>query len=408
MPVIYDDHRYKTAIYSRIYRDVTYYFIESFDFFDTDSIYGYDNDPDRFAFFNKAVITLFDQLEPFDLVHVHDWHTALIPILLDNTKKYRSLKTLLTIHNIEYQGVADAAIIRKLGIKDFIFRSSQINILEIGLDTATKISTVSPTYKEELKYEYYGRNLTYFILKRDRDFYGILNGIKSGLSPERDKLIYMNYQLSTRVDKIENKRFLQKTMGIEQNDDAFVLGMVTRIAEQKGFDLLIQVLNEILVDSRIQFVLLGDGEPRYKDALQAIEKRFPSQVKLNLGFDATVPNYIYAGADAFLMPSRFEPCGLGQMIGLKYGTVPIVRDTGGLADTVDNYDPITHKGTGFKFYNYDPYDFKQTILMAHDVYVNTPDIWDQIMAHGMQKNYGLKRQARKYVDVYRAIVENDK
>ncbi|MCF7925758.1 MAG: glycogen/starch synthase, partial [Candidatus Izimaplasma sp.] len=400
MVVTYDDKRYKTTVFSRLYKKVRFYFIESFDFFDTGQIYGYDNDPDRFAFFNKAVVTLFDQIDHFDLLHIHDWHTALLPLILDNSQ-HNNLKTLLTIHNVEYQGKADAKIIHKLGIKNFVFRSDKINILEIGIDTATKLSTVSPTYKEELTYEYYGKNLTYFIIKRERDFFGILNGISSVLNPERDKLIHTSYQLSTRDDKLANKNYLQEIMELQQGKDKFVIGMVSRIVEQKGFDLLISVLDEVLQDERIQFVLLGEGETSLKESLKAIMKQHPNQVRLNLGYDATVPNYIYAGADAFLMPSRFEPCGLGQMIALKYGTLPIVRDTGGLSDTVDNYDPITHNGNGFKFYNYDGFDLQQAIESAKDVFFDKPDVWDQMVVRAMQTNYSLKRQARKYIDLYR-------
>lgn len=407
MPVEYDGHRYKTAIYSRRYKEVNYFFIESFDFFDTDRIYGYNNDGDRFAFFSKAFVTLLDKLKPFDIVHANDWHTALIPILIDNSK-HKGLRTLLTIHNIEYQGVTEANVINKLGIKNFVFRSQQINILEIGLDTATIISTVSPTYKEELKFEFYGRNLTYFIIKREREFHGILNGISTSLSPDKDKLIHTNYQISSREDKIENKRYLQDIMGLRLDDNAFIMGMVTRIVEQKGFDLILEILDEILEDKRVQFVLLGEGETRYKNKLLEIQKRRPLQVKLNLGYSSAVPNYIYAGADAFLMPSRFEPCGLGQIISMKYGTLPIVRDTGGLSDTVDNFDPITHSGTGFKAYNYDALELKHVIDVAKNVYFNQRDVWDKLQVSAMQKNYGLKRQASKYIDLYRSIVKNDK
>ena len=404
MVVNYGDKQYKTTIFTRLYKKVRFYFIESFDFFDTSNIYGYDNDTDRFAFFNQAVVDLFDHVDRFDLVHIHDWHTSLIPLIIDNSE-HQGLKTLLTIHNVEYQGQASNDIIHKLDIKDFVFRAESINILEIGIDTATKLSTVSPTYKEELKYEYYGKNLTYFIIKRERDFFGILNGISSSLNPQRDKLIHTQYQIGSRDDKVANKTYLQEVMDLSRDDNAFLIGMVTRIVEQKGFDIILQVLPDILEDQRVQFILLGDGDEQYKESLKAIQETYPDQVRLNLSYDGTVPNYIYAGADAFLMPSRYEPCGLGQMIALKYGTLPIVRDTGGLSDTVSNYDPITKSGNGFKFYNYDGYDLSQTIITAKEVYFNQPNIWDDMQKRAMQTNYSLKRQARKYIDLYRIVIE---
>lgn len=405
--ILYGDEEYKVTIYSYIYKKVKYYFIESFAFFDKEDVYGYQNDTDRFAFFNKAVVDLLDEFGNFDLVHIHDWHTSLIPILLDNSK-HQNLKTLLSLHNIEYQGKANNQIIRKLGIKNFIYRDETINFLEIGINTATKIATVSPTYKEELKYEYYGKNLTHFILHRERDFYGILNGISSSLHPDRDKLIYSNYNVDSIDEKFDNKLFLQDLMGLKKDQDIFVLGMVTRIVEQKGFDLILAVIDEIIQTTGIQFILLGTGQKEYVDALQKLEERHPEQVKCNLEYDATVPNYIYAGADAFLMPSRFEPCGLGQMIALKYGTLPIVRDTGGLSDTVFNYDPITKKGNGFKFYHYDAHEMKNTIYQAIDIYTNHFDEWRQMQRRAMKSNYSLKRSAQKYFELYKTIVESSK
>lgn len=402
--IAFDDDIYHIRIYSYLYKKVKYYFIESHDFFDYENVYGYKNDIDRFAIFNKAAIELLDDLDPFDLVHIHDWHTSLIPLLLDNSP-HKGLKTLLTIHNIDYQGVGSSEVIRKLGIKDFIFRDEKINCLEIGINTATKLSTVSPTYKEELKYEYYGKNLTYSLLKRERDFYGILNGISSSLNPEKDKLIFCNYNSQNRNCKAKNKEFLQEIMGLNKSENTFVLGMVTRIVEQKGFDLIIQSFDELFREFDMQFVLLGTGDKKYEEELKNLEKKYPDKIKLNLGYDATVPNYIYAGADAFLMPSRFEPCGLGQMIALRYGTLPIVRDTGGLADTVEKYDGLTRKGTGFKFFNYDSQAFKEAVIEAYAIFKNEKESWDVLMKRAMKSDNSLKKSASKYIDLYRAITE---
>lgn len=403
--IFYGDEKYFIRIYSYTYKKTKYYFVESHDFFDTDDIYNKETDADRFAFFSKAVVRLLDDFEPFDLVHIHDWHTALIPLLIERSA-HKGLKTLLTIHNIDYQGHAPNEIITKLGLDNFIFREEGINFLEIGINTATKLSTVSPTYKEELKYEYYGKNLTYALLARERDFYGILNGISSTLNPEKDKHIRANYNLNNLQDKVHNKTFLQATMDLPRSEDTFVIGMVTRIVEQKGFDLILHSFHDILSSLDVQFVLLGTGDKRYINELKKLEQAYPNKVKLNIGYDATVPNYIYAGADVFLMPSRFEPCGLGQMIALKYGTLPIVRSTGGLADTVFKYDPITRKGNGFKFFNYDANELKQTITEAYRIFKDQKDVWTLLMKRALKSDNSLKRSAGRYVELYRAIIEN--
>lgn len=404
--IIYGEERYKVRIYSYIYKKVKYYFVDNFDFFDTDNVYGYENDVDRFAFFNKTVVEMLDDFESFDLIHIHDWHTSLIPILIDNSP-YKGTKTLLSLHNVDYQGVGSNQVIKKLGIKDFIFRSEQINCLEIGINTATKLATVSPTYKEELKYEYYGKNLTYSLIKRERDFYGILNGISSAWNPDTDKLIYENYTVNTLDNKKSNKRYLQDIMDLPKGDEYFVIGMVTRIVEQKGFDLILQTFDTLLQEFKnIQFVLLGSGQKIYEEELKQLENRFPNNIRMNIGYDATVPNYIYAGADVFLMPSRFEPCGLGQMIAMRYGTLPIVRNTGGLNDTVFRYEFITKKGNGFTFDNYDAVEMKQTILSAYNVFTNYKEDWDILVKRAMKEDFSIKKSASKYIDLYRIITEN--
>ncbi len=402
---VFNNEKYHTRKYYYSYKKVNYVFIESHDFFDDDQIYGFKNDVERFAFFNKAVIEMLDSTEPFDLVHLHDWHTSLIPILLDNSK-HKGTKTLLTIHNIDYQGIGENDIITKLGITDFIFKNDHINSLEIGINTATKLSTVSPTYKEELKYEYYGKNLTYSLLKRERDFYGILNGISTSWNPERDKLIYNNYGVNNIDNKLDNKLYLQELMGLKKSRETMVVGMVTRIVEQKGFDLVLHSFDELLSSYDIQFILLGSGDEKYIEELRKLEDKYPDKVCLNIGYDATVPNYIYAGSDVFLMPSRFEPCGLGQMIALRYGTLPLVRNTGGLADTVFRYDHITKKGNGFKFYNYDANELRNTIIEAYHIFAYDKEVWRKLMQRAMKIDNSLKRAAGRYLELYKAITEN--
>lgn len=402
--ISFNNDDYKIRGYHLVYKNVDYYFIEQYKFFERETIYGYEDDCLRFAFFNLAVVHALDVIGPFDLLHLHDWHTGLIPVILKDQKM--AVNTLLTIHNIDYQGVCDLSTFEALGITHN-YREDQINFLEQGILNASKISTVSKTYRDELRYEYYGKNLTYALLKRERDFYGILNGISSKHNPQNDKLIRSNYTHQTLDTKSENKLFLQKENALDLGIHHFLIGMVTRITEQKGFELIVQVLDDFLYHHEdAEFVLLGTGDSLYIEALEAIEAKYPTRMHLNIGFDATVPNYIYAGADVFLMPSRVEPCGLSQMIAMKYGTVPIVRQTGGLNDTVINYDPITKKGTGFSFYNYDAMTLKETLQNSYDIYKNHPKDFKRLQVRGMRSDFSLNKQAVKMIELYQMLIQN--
>ncbi|HPJ23536.1 MAG TPA: glycogen/starch synthase [Bacillota bacterium] len=402
--VVYDEKEYRVNLYALSDQNTTYYFVESYEFFDREKIYGYDDDGDRFAFFSKAVISFLDALDQLpNVIHMHDWHTGLIPCILKNEKL--DYKTLMTIHNIEYQGVYDIDIYRKLGIANHrLYGHSKVNFMEVGLTNATKISTVSETYRDELKYEYYSKNLVDVINRRDRDFYGVLNGLEEDISPDQDLEIEMRYNLVNVFEaKRKNKEDLQKRMGIEVGEEQFVIGMVTRIVEQKGFDILIPALYEILNNPRVEFVILGTGEDRYMHLLEELKQRFPNRVSLNLSYDATKPSYIYAGADAFLMPSRYEPCGTGQMIALKYGTIPIVRQTGGLNDTVDLYDLSSKRGNGFKFFNYDFRDLIFQINNAYNIFANEKEDWKQLIINAMNSDFSMEDTAKEYIELYRII-----
>jgi len=402
--VEFDGNKYRVDLYFLNNQNTTYYFVDSYHFFDREEIYGYEDDGERFAFFSKAVIAFLDSLnhKP-DIIHIHDWHLGLLPCILKNNNI--DIKTLLTIHNIEYQGIYNTNILEKLGITPQIhFVNGKLNFMESGLNNATKISTVSETYKDELKYEYYSKNLVDIINLRDRDFYGILNGIESDISPETDLEIEMKYTLVNVFEaKSINKLDLQKRMSLEQGEDYFILGMVTRIVEQKGFDILIPALREVLANPKIEFVILGTGDEHYMEALRGLKNEFPNRVSLNLTYDATKPNYIYAGCDAFLMPSRYEPCGIGQMISLKYGTVPIVRQTGGLNDTIDTYDLSSKRGNGFKFFNYDSRDLLFQITNALNIFNNHKADWHQLIINGMHSEFSLTDSAREYIELYKII-----
>jgi len=403
--VKYGGKKYRVNLYSIVKSNTVYYFIESYDFFERENIYGYEDDGDRFAFFSVAALSFLDEIEEFpDIIHIHDWHLGLLPLIL-KTREIK-IKTLITIHNLEYQGIYDLAILEKVGINNpwQYTRLNKANFMEIGLNHATKISTVSETYKDELKYEYYSKNLVEVINKRYRDFYGILNGIRKDFGPEEDLEIAMKYNLvnvfsAKKINKID----LQKKMGILVGNDYFILGMVTRIVEQKGFDIIIPALHQILENPQVEFVILGTGDELYLNQLRELKNRFPDRVSINLEYDATNPQYIYAGADAFLMPSRYEPCGIGQMIALKYGTIPIVRQTGGLNDTIENFDVSSKRGNGFKFFNYDSRDFVFQLNNAYNLFSNNKIDWNQIIINAMNSRFSLSDSARKYLELYQMI-----
>ena len=403
----YGDVKYKATLYSYLDQNTNYYFIESYDFFDRDEIYGYVDDGDRFAFFSKACLNfihIFDDLP--NVIHIHDWHTGLIPLLVKNDEAVKSIKTLMTIHNIDYQGIHPMTILNKVGLNDINHYHQSINFMELGLNNATTISTVSPTYHDELRYEYYSKNLVEIINRRDRDFYGILNGLSDEIDPLTDLSIKVPYSPKNVFQaKPLNKKYLQQTMNLAVGDEYFVMGMVSRIVEQKGFDILIPALEEFMSQPNVEFVLLGTGEERYINALKAIEAKYPNRMKLNIGYDATNPNYIYAGADAFLMPSRFEPCGTSQMIALKYGTIPIVRQTGGLNDTIEQFDSVSKKGNGFKFYNYDSRDLIFQLHNALHLFNNgEKHVKQQLIKNAMASHFSLEVSAKAYVELYKTMI----
>lgn len=401
--VEFDGENRKVTLYTVEYKGVNYFFLENFKYFDPSHIYDAQTDCDRFAFFNKAVVELYPEMGQFNLMHCHDWHSSLIPLLLK--QRQDPMPTLLTLHNVEYQGVCHGGVCQTL-IDPHAAHERTMNFLETGIAHATKISTVSPTYRDELKYEYYGKNLTSLLINRERDFHGVLNGVSSVHNPLTDKLIKKNYDANTIELKLMNKRFLQQENQLTEEDDAFLIGMVSRLAEQKGFHIIFQILERFMRDHpKAQFVLLGTGDEEIAHRLEAIAQQFPSRMNLNLGFDSTIPNYIYAGADVFLMPSRVEPCGLSQMIAMRYGTVPIVRQTGGLNDTVVNFDPITLKGNGFSFFNFDGYHLYQSLHEAYVLHQENPSVFKKVALKGMSEDFGLLKQANTMIELYQLTTQ---
>jgi len=402
----FGDQTYKASLHVIDDKNTNYYFIETYQFFERDKIYGYDDDDDRFAFFNLAVIEFLDAYDAYpNLIHVHDWHSALIPMLLRD--KHIHIETLLTIHNIEYQGIFSQKVLEKLRIQTHynFLRPASLNFLEAGIHLANKLSTVSETYRDELSYEYYSKNLVDAIQRRTRDFYGILNGVSDDVGPKNDLEIARKYDLvNVFTAKPANKKDLQKKLNLTVKPETFIIGMVTRIVEQKGFDIILPALYQVLTNPNIQFVILGTGDEIYLDQLRELKSHFPKQVSINLTYDATNPSYIYAGADLFLMPSRVEPCGLGQMIALKYGTIPLVRQTGGLNDTIDHYDMSSKRGNGFKFYNFDARDLIFQLNYAYSIYKDHPYDWQQLIINAMNSRFTIEDSAIKYIELYEMMV----
>lgn len=402
----YGGDSYKTMLHTISDKHATYYFVESFDFFDREKIYGYPDDAERFAFFDKSIIAYLNELDNVpEIIHMHDWHTGLIPLFLAESIYANQIQTLLTIHNIEYQGVGDASVIQKSGITRYPVTNITINFMEIGILHATNVTTVSETYKDELHYEYYSKNLVDAINRRERDLYGILNGLSDDITPKGDMTIAQRYNLINVFEaKKANKEDLQRRLNLNLSPSAFVMGMVGRLVEQKGFDILIPALDEFLAEGDIQFIILGTGDQGIADRLRQLKSKYPEKVSLNLSYDATEPSYIYSGADVFLMPSRYEPCGITQMIALKYGTPPIVRQTGGLNDTVDNFDSLTKRGNGFKFYNYDYRDLLFQMRNAKSLFTDHPRDFKQLIINAMNSRFSAVDSAKGYIDLYRMML----
>jgi len=329
----------------------------------------------RFFFLSKVGIKLAETLK-IDILHCHDWHTAIIPFLIKKEKL--QLKNLLTIHNLQYQGLYPYQIVNQLLNTKF---TKNVNCLKQGILNAKIITTVSPTYAKEILTKEYGAGLESVLLKRKSCLHGILNGI--------DKI---NYSLDK---KESDKRKLQKICKLAQNPEVPIISLIGRLTEQKGFDILNPILDK-LGKMNLQLIVLAAGDPKYEKALIMAEKKFPDKLSINIKFDAKLAQQIYSGADIFLMPSQFEPCGLGQMIAMSYGTVPIIRAVGGLKDTVKNLK------TGFVFKNYNSQELLNVIKKALKTFQNKKT-WKQLQINGIKQDFSWNKSAKKYLEIYKKL-----
>ncbi len=403
---------------------VTVYLIRNDSLYDREHIYStpegdYRDNDLRFGFLSLGALEIAKTLDfrP-DIVHCHDWQTSLVPICLKWRKHlrddpfFRDSKTVLTIHNLAFQGQFDKEILDKFGLPWFLYVPSgiefygKVNLLKGGIAYSDRVTTVSQTYAEEIKTARYGYGLDGIlrsISEKSNKVIGILNGIDyDDWNPKTDRALYRNYDVAHISGKSENKIELLKEVGLTPTDGQPVLGMVSRLTEQKGTDLVVDSLPQIF-DLGYQAVILGDGEERYERMLLAARNRYRKSLSVVLGFNEELARKIYAGCDFFLMPSRFEPCGLGQLIALRYGSIPIVRATGGLADTVVDYTASKTEGNGFVFHEFSKVSFLDALIRALSVYDDKPEL-EKIIHRAMGEDFSWKRSSELYYDLYQSVI----
>lgn len=397
------------------HQGVTFYFVDNEYYFKRENLYGYFDDGERFAYFNRAVLETLEQLNFFpDVLHCHDWHTAMIPYLL-RTEYYKRtgyglMRTVFTIHNLQFQGIFPKEVLGDLLGMDYnSFQSGHleffgnINYMKGALVAADKITTVSPTYKEEIQTPVYGEKLDGLLRARKEDLIGILNGIDEDFyNPAKDPLIYQTYTVNNLQKKAVNKSEIQHHFGLPQSARTPLLVMITRLTRQKGLDLVKCVLREILQED-LQVIILGTGDYEYEEHLRQAARIYPEKLKVHTGFNEGLAHKLYAAADLFLMPSQFEPCGLGQLIAMKYGAIPIVRETGGLNDTITSWNEFTGKGNGFSFTHFNAHDMLYTIKRALSVYHDS-NSWNSIVKQAMEMDYSWAQSAYSYNQLYAEIV----
>ena len=396
------------------YAGVHYYFIDNEFYFAGPKPYGYiHEDIEKFAFFSKAALSAMPLLgfKP-DIVHCHDWQTGLVPVYMKERfhdgEFFRDMKSIMTIHNLKFQGIWDLKKVKDItGLPPYFFTSDKLeaygdaNYLKGGIVYADAVTTVSDSYAEEIKTPFYGEHLDGLMRARSNCLTGIVNGIDyEEFNPATDTRIVSNYSQKTfRKEKPKNKKALQQELGLEVNDKKFMIGIVSRLTDQKGLDLIAYMMDQICAED-VQLVILGTGESQYENMFRHFAWKYPDRVSANIYYSEDMSHKIYASCDAFLMPSLFEPCGLSQLMSLRYGTVPIVRETGGLKDTVEPYNEYESTGTGFSFANYNAHEMMNTINYAKHVFYNNKREWNKIVDRGMLKDFSWTSSAKKYQKLY--------
>ena len=402
-----------------IHKDgVTWYFMDNKYYFGRQYIYGMGGDEyERFGFFCRGVLNMLPiiDFQP-DVIHSHDWESGMIPALLKiqyaHLPFYSGIKTVFTIHNLQYQGIFGIREVQDiLGLGDSLWTDDKLecfgcaNYMKAALVYADMITTVSPSYAEEIQTAYYGERLDGLLRSRKAELHGVLNGIDiDEYNPETDTRIEQCYSVKDLSGKAACKEALQKELGLDVNPDTPIIGMVGRLSNQKGLDLVDYVISDIMRQD-VQLVVLGMGEGRYFNLFSWAESEYKGRVAARFTMDHTLAHRIYAGSDVFLMPSQFEPCGLSQMIAMRYGTIPIVRETGGLRDTVLSYNEFSGEGNGFTFFNYNAHDMLHVIERSVGYFKNRKDIWKTLQERGMKGDYSWTHSAEEYMKLYRSLFE---
>jgi starch synthase len=401
------------SVYCGVYTikkdDVEYYFIDNKYYFDRDQLYGYYDDGERFAYFSKAVFTAMEIMKFYpDFIHTNDWHTALVNVYLDILYKKQGylmdIKSIFTIHNIEYQGIYDKFFLENVVGIDELYTgileyNGLINLMKGAIVCSDVITTVSPRYAKEISTTAYACGLEHIIRTNNQKLIGIINGIDTEFyNPLTDKALKYNFDVDHFSEKLENKKELQKALGLEVNEKVCLISVVSRLVQHKGMDLILDRFQDIMQEN-IQFILLGTGEKYYEDKFREFASWYPGRVSTLITFNNQLSKRIYAGSDLFLMPSKMEPCGLSQMIASRYGTIPIVRATGGLFDTIRDY---SNDGNGFVFKDYDSYNMLEKIKEAVNLFQNQ-EAFVKLAQKVMLVDFTWDKSAKEYIEMYQNI-----
>lgn len=394
--------------------NVQFYFIDNEYYFNRDNLYGYYDDAERFAFYDRAVLEILKAINWYpDIIHCNDWQCGMIPVLYKleyrNKDEYPDIKFIYSIHNLLFQGNFGKEVLGELfgyDLQQFnnggLSFNDGISYMKGGINYSEKVLTVSYTYAEEIKTPEYGECMDELLRNKGGDLKGILNGIDyEEYNPLTDELIEKRYDINSIESKMENKLALQRELGLEENKNIPIISIVSRLTSQKGIDLIKEIIDCVLT-KEVQFVVLGTGEWDYEEFFKGLEKRYPNKVATRIIFDNKLSHKIYAGSDMFLMPSKFEPCGLGQLIALRYGNVPIVRETGGLKDTIEAYNKFEFTGNGFSFYNYSSIELKNCIFEALEIY-KRKDEWNNLVKTAMSCNNSWEKSALEYKRIYESF-----
>lgn len=407
------DWRVQKADIYQVQGEVTTYMIGNDFYFGRGGYYGYGDDNERFAFFSKAAIEFLDYIDFVpDVIHCNDWQTAPVCLYVKDVysklKYFSQIKTLFTVHNLQYQGMFTRETLGMMELNDGYFTDDKlefynmVNFMKAGLLYADAVNTVSKTYAEEIQTPEYGYGLDGVLRCRKADLYGIVNGIDyEKNSPETGDKIYANFSVNSLKGKAENKRKLQEELGLPVRSDVPVISVISRLVDQKGINIILQAVNELLMKD-VQLVVLGTGDYHYENIFKDLAYRYKDKVSANILFDDTLAQKIYAGSDMFLMPSLFEPCGLGQLFAMSYGTIPVARATGGLIDTINDYTQNSDNANGFLFNDYDCGGLMWAINQALSVYENKRQ-WNKLVKNAMNTKFSWDTSAEEYINIYKKI-----